>query len=79
MATDTLRAAVQIAPKQTQIQEFELPEIPADAGILRVLRAGICGADVPGTPTPPDCRASSATRTSASSRSSATLLPSGGA
>jgi threonine dehydrogenase-like Zn-dependent dehydrogenase len=46
--TDTLRAAVQIAPKQTQIQEFELPEIPADAGILRVLRAGICGADVPG-------------------------------
>ncbi len=48
MATDTLRAAVQIAPKQTQIQEFQLPEIPADAGILRVLRAGICGADVPG-------------------------------
>ena len=48
MATETLRAAVQIASKQTQIQEFELPEIPPDAGILRVLRAGICGADVPG-------------------------------
>lgn len=47
-STDTLRAAVMIAPKQTQVQEFELPEIPADAGILRVLRAGICGADVPG-------------------------------
>jgi threonine dehydrogenase-like Zn-dependent dehydrogenase len=46
--TDTLRAAVMIAPKQTQVQEFALPEIPADAGILRVLRAGICGADVPG-------------------------------
>lgn len=47
-STDTLRAAVMIAPKQTQVQEFQLPEIPADAGILRVLRAGICGADVPG-------------------------------
>ena len=43
----TLRAAVQVAVKQTQVQEFQLPEIPADAGILRVLRAGICGADVP--------------------------------
>src|SRR5580658_7710313 len=47
-STDTLRAAVMIAPKQTQVQEFTLPDIPADAGILRVLRAGICGADVPG-------------------------------
>jgi threonine dehydrogenase-like Zn-dependent dehydrogenase len=41
------RAAVQTAPHQLNIQELPLPEIPADAGILRVLRAGICGADVP--------------------------------
>jgi threonine dehydrogenase-like Zn-dependent dehydrogenase len=47
MPTDTLRAAVQTGAKQIQIQEFALPEIPADAGILRVLRAGICGADIP--------------------------------
>jgi threonine dehydrogenase-like Zn-dependent dehydrogenase len=47
MPSETMRAAVQIAQKQIQIQEFELPEIPADAGILRVLRAGICGADIP--------------------------------
>jgi threonine dehydrogenase-like Zn-dependent dehydrogenase len=50
MATTTdqhSRAAVQIAPHQLEIREFPLPEIPADAGILRVLRAGICGADVP--------------------------------
>jgi threonine dehydrogenase-like Zn-dependent dehydrogenase len=47
MSPATLRAAVQIAPKQIQIQEFNMPEIPADAGILRVLRAGICGADIP--------------------------------
>jgi threonine dehydrogenase-like Zn-dependent dehydrogenase len=47
MAATTTRAAVQIAPKQMEVQVFDLPEIPADAGILRVLRAGICGADVP--------------------------------
>jgi threonine dehydrogenase-like Zn-dependent dehydrogenase len=47
MTTTVSRAAVQIAPKRVQVQELELPEIPADAGVLRVLRAGICGADVP--------------------------------
>ena len=47
MSPATLRAAVQIAQKQIQIQEFAMPEIPADAGVLRVLRAGICGADIP--------------------------------
>jgi threonine dehydrogenase-like Zn-dependent dehydrogenase len=41
------RAAVQVAPHQLSIQELPLPELPPDAGILRVLRAGICGADVP--------------------------------
>jgi threonine dehydrogenase-like Zn-dependent dehydrogenase len=47
MSSQTLRAAVQIAPKQAEVQEFTLPDIPEDAGILRVLSAGICGADVP--------------------------------
>ncbi len=47
MTATTTRAAVQIAPKQMEVQELSLPDIPADAGILRVLRAGICGADVP--------------------------------
>ncbi|HXP94482.1 MAG TPA: alcohol dehydrogenase catalytic domain-containing protein [Candidatus Binatia bacterium] len=41
------RAAVQIAPHKMEIRELPLPELPADAGLLRVLRAGICGADVP--------------------------------
>lgn len=41
------RAAVQIAPHKMEIQKFDFPELPPDAGILRVLRAGICGADVP--------------------------------
>jgi threonine dehydrogenase-like Zn-dependent dehydrogenase len=30
-----------------EIQKFDFPELPPDGGILRVLRAGICGADVP--------------------------------
>jgi threonine dehydrogenase-like Zn-dependent dehydrogenase len=47
MTATVSRAAVQVAPKCVQVQELELPEIPADAGVLRVLRAGICGADVP--------------------------------
>lgn len=41
------RAAVQIAPKQTEIRELPLPEVPPDGGLLRVLAAGICGSDVP--------------------------------
>lgn len=45
--TTVARAAVQVAVKSIEIQELPLPEIPADAGILRVLRAGICGADIP--------------------------------
>lgn len=47
MTSVMARAAVQVAAKQMELQEFELPEIPPDAGILRVLRAGICGADIP--------------------------------
>jgi threonine dehydrogenase-like Zn-dependent dehydrogenase len=41
------RAAVQVAPKQTELREIPLPEVPSDGGLLRVLAAGICGSDVP--------------------------------
>jgi threonine dehydrogenase-like Zn-dependent dehydrogenase len=41
------RAAVQVAPKQTELREIPLPEVPPDGGLLRVLAAGICGSDVP--------------------------------
>jgi len=47
MTTTVGRAAVQIASKTFEMRDIPLPEIPPDAGILRVLRAGICGADVP--------------------------------
>lgn len=41
------RAAVHVAMKATELREIALPAVPADAGILRVLAAGICGSDVP--------------------------------
>jgi threonine dehydrogenase-like Zn-dependent dehydrogenase len=47
MTSATVRAAVQVGAKKMEMRELDLPELPRDAGILRVLRAGICGADVP--------------------------------
>jgi threonine dehydrogenase-like Zn-dependent dehydrogenase len=47
MSSTRVRAAVQVAPNQTELRDFALPEIPPDAGLLRVLAAGICGSDVP--------------------------------
>jgi threonine dehydrogenase-like Zn-dependent dehydrogenase len=47
MATDTIsRAAVQTGVKTTEIRDIPLPEIPPDAGLLRVIAAGICGSDI---------------------------------
>lgn len=40
-------SAVQVAKKETELREIALPDVPDDAGILRVLAAGICGSDVP--------------------------------
>jgi threonine dehydrogenase-like Zn-dependent dehydrogenase len=41
------RAAVAVATKATELRELPLPEIPDDAGLLRVIAAGICGSDIP--------------------------------
>ncbi|MBM2810501.1 MAG: L-threonine 3-dehydrogenase [Chloroflexi bacterium] len=46
--TDKTISAVKIAPKQTEIREFDLPLIPEDAGLLKVTAAGVCGSDVGG-------------------------------
>ncbi|HEX6513726.1 MAG TPA: zinc-binding dehydrogenase [Chloroflexota bacterium] len=39
-------AAVRVAPEQTEIRQLPLPDIPIDAGLLKVEAAGICGSDV---------------------------------
>jgi threonine dehydrogenase-like Zn-dependent dehydrogenase len=43
---DTVRAAVQIGPRQIEIQEFPRPEVGPDNGLLRIEANGICGSDV---------------------------------
>lgn len=44
--TDTVRAAVQVAPRQIELREFPRPAIGPDDGLLRVEANGICGSDV---------------------------------
>lgn len=39
-------AAVQLGPKHLELQEFPLPEIGPDDGLLKVERCGVCGTDV---------------------------------
>ena len=41
----TVRAAVKVAVERTELQEFELPTIPPDAGLLRIEAAGVGGSD----------------------------------
>jgi threonine dehydrogenase-like Zn-dependent dehydrogenase len=43
---DTVRAAVQVAPRQIEIQEFPRPPVGPDEALLRVEANGICGSDV---------------------------------
>jgi threonine dehydrogenase-like Zn-dependent dehydrogenase len=39
-------AAVRTGPKETELREFPMPEIPDDGALLKVEVAGICGTDV---------------------------------
>ena len=42
---EKVRAAVSSKRFTTEMREFELPEIPSDAGLLKMEAAGVCGAD----------------------------------
>lgn len=41
----TVRAAVKVAPERTELRQFARPEIPPDAGLLRVEASGVGGSD----------------------------------
>src|ERR1700761_4291725 len=45
MRSNVSLAAVMTSPRQTELRELALPEIPTDAGLLRVAATGICGSD----------------------------------
>ena len=45
MAQKTV-AATLVAPRQLEFREYDLPEISADDGLLKMEAVGICGADV---------------------------------
>lgn len=42
-----IRAAVSTDIRRTEVREFAMPEIPPDAGLLRVELCGVCGSDWP--------------------------------
>ncbi|MGY9107211.1 MAG: alcohol dehydrogenase catalytic domain-containing protein, partial [Alphaproteobacteria bacterium] len=46
MSDTTSLAAVMTAPKTTELREIPIPDLPSDAGLLRVLANGVCGSDV---------------------------------
>ncbi|MDB5571325.1 MAG: Threonine dehydrogenase [Hyphomicrobiales bacterium] len=45
MTTGFSRAAVAVGSVKTELMDFPLPEIPTDAGLLRIAVTGICGSD----------------------------------
>lgn len=45
--SQTIKAAVALPGLVTEVREFPVPDIPADGGLLKVERTGICGSDWP--------------------------------
>ena len=47
--SEKTRAAVLVAPREFEMREFDLPEIPDNAALLKVEACGICGSDIHGS------------------------------
>jgi threonine dehydrogenase-like Zn-dependent dehydrogenase len=43
---EKLLAALKVGPATTELREFDLPQIPPDAALMKVEVAGVCGTDV---------------------------------
>lgn len=43
--SETIRAAVAVEPRRTELRTFAFPEVGADAGLLKVEATGVCGSD----------------------------------
>ncbi|MGE3840205.1 MAG: zinc-binding dehydrogenase [Vicinamibacterales bacterium] len=43
---EKILAAVKVGPSTTELREFDMPDVPPDAALLRVEIAGVCGTDV---------------------------------
>src|SRR5277367_3560442 len=43
---ETVMAAVRTGPSKTEIREYPMPDIPADAALMKMEVGGICGTDV---------------------------------
>src|SRR5688572_6160692 len=43
---EKLLVALKTAPSTTELREFDLPDIPADAALMKMEVAGVCGTDV---------------------------------
>jgi threonine dehydrogenase-like Zn-dependent dehydrogenase len=43
---DKTKVALKVGPSTTELREFDLPDIPPDAALLKMEVAGVCGTDV---------------------------------
>lgn len=43
--TQTILAATTVGPRKTELRQYPWPEIPDDAGLLKIEAAGVCGSD----------------------------------
>ena len=44
--SEKLLAALKVGPATTELREFDLPDVPPDAALMRMEVAGVCGTDV---------------------------------